>query len=429
MAVDISRWQVLSLSADAAAGAGGRHAYGQRFARRLASWRPSRHRSSDAPNGQLFVSQFDVVVCGLGVVGSAALHRLALRRMRVLGIERFAPGHDRGSSHGETRIIRLGYFEHPSYVPLVQRAYAMWREIETAASRQLLHVTGIAEIGPPDGTLVPGTLASIAQHKLRHEVWAAPQLMRRLPAFRVPPHYVGVWQPDGGYLAVEPSIHTLLSLATKAGAELRIGETIRAIEPDARGVRVVTDRGAIEAGAAIVAAGPWIKALLPNLPAPIRVTRQAMAWFEPADPESVSAGPLPVFLLESRHGVHYGFPPLGASGIKVAKHHHRDQAVDADDHDREVSHDDERLIRAAIAEHIPAANGRLLKAETCLYTMTSDGDFIIDRLPGAPQIVIASPCSGHGFKFAPAVGEILADLATSGATRHDISRFALSRFG
>jgi len=370
---------------------------------------------------------FDVVVCGLGIAGSAALHELAGRGARVAGIEQFAPGHDRGSSHGESRVIRLGYFEHPSYVPLVVRAHAKWREIGAAAGERLLHVTGVIEIGRPDSTLVRGTLASIKAHGLAHEVLAARDLMQRFPAFRVPADFVAVLQPDGGYLAAEPSIHALLSLAQRSGAEIRRGETIRAIEPRASAVKVTTDRATIDADAAIVSVGPWLKALLPGLPAPIRVTRQVMAWFEPLDPALTAPPRLPVFLIESRHGIHYGFPLRGRT-VKVAKHHHADETVDPETYDRTVTAPDERLIRAAIADHLPAANGALVEAKTCLYTMTRDGDFIIDRLPGAPQIVIASPCSGHGFKFAPAIGEILADLATAGATRHDISRFALARF-
>jgi sarcosine oxidase len=372
-------------------------------------------------------AHFDVIVCGLGIIGSAALHALASRGRRVMGIERFAPGHDRGSSHGETRVIRLGYFEHPSYVPLVVRAHAKWREIGQAVGQPLLHVTGVLEVGPPDGTLVRGTLASIRAHALPHEVLAARDLTQRFPAFRVPADFVAVLQPDGGYLAAEPSIHALLALAQREGAEIRRGETIRAIMPRAGGVRVVTDRAAIEAPAAIVALGPFLKAVLPELPAPIRVTRQVMAWLRPNDFLLVEPERLPVFLIESRHGIHYGFP-FGGSTIKVAKHHHADQAVDPESYDRTVTAEDERLIRAAIAEYLPAANGTLIEARTCLYTMTPDGDFIIDRLPGAEQIVIASPCSGHGFKFAPAIGDILADLATQGATAHDISRFALARF-
>src|SRR5229473_3373516 len=331
---------------------------------------------------------FDVVVCGLGAMGSAALQRLAMRRLRVMGLERHAPGHDRGSSHGLTRIIRLGYFEHASYVPLLRRAYELWRELEAAAGRTLLHVTGIAEIGAPESALVQGTLASCRLHALRHEV-----------------------------------------LAAAAGAKIRSGEIVRSIEPRAGSVRIVTDRATVEAGAAVITLGAWTRSLLPALP--LRATRQVMAWFDPVDAGLCSA--LPVFIIESRHGMHYGIPPqreAGAGpGIKLAKHHHRDLAVDPEDYDRTVSADDEALIRAAAADYVPAANGRLLAARTCLYTMTPDGDFLIDRLPGAANVIVASPCSGHGFKFAPVIGEILADLATTGTTAHDIARFRLARFG
>ncbi|SRR6266508_1887260 len=372
------------------------------------------------------MAHFDVVVCGLGATGSAALHHLARRGIRVLGLERFAPGHDRGSSHGATRIFRLGYFEHPAYVPLVRRAQALWRELEAASGRALLHVTGIAEIGPPDGVLVQGTLASARLHGLRHEVLAAPELMRRFAAFRLPPDYVAVVQPDGGFVEVEPSLDAHTALAAAAGAQIRCGERVCAIEPGAGVVRIVTDRGAVEAGTAIIAAGPWTNSLLPGLP--LRATREVTGWFEPADATPLAPGRFPVFIIESPHGMHYGIPSHDNAGVKVAKHHHRDQTVDPDAYDRTVSTDDERLIRAALADHIPAANGRLIHAKTCLYTMTPDGDFLIDRLPGSPNVIVASPCSGHGFKFAPVIGEILADLVTSGTTRHDIARFALARF-
>ncbi len=372
---------------------------------------------------------FDVVVCGLGAMGSAALQRLAMRRLRVMGLERHAPGHDRGSSHGLTRIIRLGYFEHASYVPLLRRAYELWRELEAAAGRTLLHVTGIAEIGAPESALVQGTLASCRLHALRHEVLAAHELMRRLPAFKLPPDFLAVVQPDGGFLAVEPAIAAQLELAAAAGAKIRTGEIVRSIEPRAGSVRIVTDRATVEAGAAVITLGAWTRSLLPALP--LRATRQVMAWFDPVDAGLCSA--LPVFIIESRHGMHYGIPPqreAGAGpGIKLAKHHHRDLAVDPEDYDRTVSADDEALIRAAAADYVPAANGRLLAARTCLYTMTPDGDFLIDRLPGAANVIVASPCSGHGFKFAPVIGEILADLATTGTTAHDIARFRLARFG
>jgi sarcosine oxidase len=377
------------------------------------------------------MSQFDVVVCGLGAMGSAALHHVARRGKRVLGIERYAPGHDRGSSHGATRIIRLGYFEHPSYVPLLRRAYTLWRELEEATGRKLLYTAGIAEIGLPNSALIKGTLACAQMHGLRHEALAAPELMRRLPVFRVPPDYVAVLQPDGGILQAEACVAAQLALATKAGAEIHSGETVGAVESRADHVRVVTDRGNIDAGAAIIAVGPWVRSLLPGLAAPLRVTREVMGWFEPTDVRSFSSSRLPVFIIESRHGMHYGIPPRETiqAGIKIAKHHHRNETVDPDGYDRTVSAEDEALIRAALADHLPAANGRLIAAKTCLYTMAPDGHFLIDRLPGAANIIVASPCSGHGFKFAPVIGEILADLATRGATPHDIARFSLGRFG
>jgi sarcosine oxidase len=375
------------------------------------------------------MAQFDVAVIGLGAMGSAALRELARRGVRAAGIERFTPGHDRGSSHGESRIIRLGYFEHPSYVPLLRRTYELWRELEAVSAQPLMHITGIVEIGPPGGEVVAGTLRASREHHLPHEVLDAAQTMRRFPAFRIPPDYAGVFQPDGGFVAVEPSIAAQLALAKAAGAALRTNETVRAIVPGAHGVRVETDHGSIDAGIAIVAAGPWLKTILPQLAVSLRVTRQAMAWFEPIDDARFAGGRFPVFLLESRHGVHYGFPPHGGAGVKIAKHHHANETVDPDGVDRTVSAADEALIRQAVADHIPAANGKLLAAKTCLYTVTPDRDFIVDRLPGAPNILVASPCSGHGFKFAPVIGEILADLAIDGNTRHDISRFRLARFG
>jgi len=375
------------------------------------------------------MAQFDVVVVGLGATGAAALHRLARRGVRALGIERLTPGHDQGSSHGESRIIRLGYFEHPSYVPLLRRAYALWRELEAEIKTRLLHITGIVEIGPPGGEVVSGTLAASRLHGLPHEVMNAAETMRRFPAFKIPDDYAGVLQPDGGFIAAEPAIAAMLGQARASGAEIETGVAVHAVTPRGNGVRLATGTGEIDAGAAIVAAGPWLTKLMPDLPAPIRVTREVMGWFEPRDPAPFRTGPFPVFLLESPLGQHYGFPPWRGGLLKIAKHHHRNETVDPDHVDRTVSADDEALIRSAASRYIPAAAGPLRSAKTCLYTMTPDRDFLIDRLPGAPNIIVASPCSGHGFKFAPVVGETLADLATTAGTGHDISRFRFGRFG
>jgi sarcosine oxidase len=371
----------------------------------------------------------DVAVIGLGAMGSATLLHLARRGLRVLGIEQFALGHDRGSSHGETRIIRLGYFEHPSYVPLVRAALPLWRALERDSGQPLLHVTGIIEIGAPEGTLVAGTLRSARTHGLAHEVLDAASVMRRFPAFRLPPDFVGVLQPEAGILSPESAIHAQIALARTAGAQVHTTERVRAIEPAPAGVRIVTDQAIVEARQAVVAAGPWLPQLLPGFPVPLRATRQVLGWFAPSDPDVFARDRCPIFMIERAGGIFYGFPRGPKPGIKFAKHHHADEAVDPATPVRPMDAADEALLREGLTAHVPSANGRLLAAQTCLYTMAPDGDFILDRLPGAPAIVVASPCSGHGFKFAPVIGEILADLVTVGATRHEISRFRLARFG
>lgn len=372
---------------------------------------------------------YDVAIIGLGVIGSAALAALARRGYRVVGFDRFAPGHDRGSSHGTTRVIRLGYFEHPSYVPLLRAAYPLWRELEARSGRSLLTITGIVEIGTPASDLVTGTLHASRLHGLPHEILDARNLMKRFPAFRVPDDFIGVLQPDGGFVRAEPTVAALQQLAWGSGAELNRKQRVLMVEPHRGGVRVTSEGGDVLAECAVVAAGPWVKSLLPQLHAPIRVTRQVVGWFEPAQHlrACFAAERFPVFLLQNPDGIFYGFPG-DANGVKVAKHHHLDEAVDPDHYDHTVSAADEGTIRNVLKAHLPDAEGRLLAAQTCLYTMTPDGDFIIDRLPGCPQVIVAAPCSGHGFKFAPVIGEILADLAATGRTDHDITRFSLARF-
>jgi sarcosine oxidase len=369
----------------------------------------------------------DVAVIGLGAMGSAALYHLSRRRARVVGIEQFTPGHDRGSSHGQSRIIRLGYFEHPSYVPLVRAAVPLWRALERESGEPLLHVTGILEAGRPGGELVRGTLRASREHGLAHEVLDVMAAMRRFPQFTLAADMVGVFQPDGGFLAPESAIAAHVGLAASCGADVRVNETVRAIEPRQGGVHIVTDRGVIEAGQVVVAAGPWLKTLLPALPAPVRATRQVFAWFEPANLGAFAPGASPVFMIEDATGIYYGFPPHGGR-VKFAKHHHQDETIDPTGPVRPPSEADVAPLRGALARYLPAANGPLIEARTCLYTITPDSDFILDRSPDCAQIIVVSPCSGHGFKFSPVIGEIVAALALDGATAHDISRFRLDRF-
>ena len=369
-----------------------------------------------------------IAVIGLGATGSAALCQLALRGIRAVGIERFETGHAWGSSHGPTRIIRLAHFENASYGPMMRRAYALWRDLERRAGANLIVTTGIAEIGTPEGEIVGGTIAGASRFDLAHEVLDAKSLMRRYPAFRIPENFVAVVQPDGGYIEAAAAIAASIRVAAAAGAVIRCGERVIAIEPRRTGVCITTDREKIEADGAIVAAGPWLPKMLPHLNLPLAVTRQVVGWFAPADPAPFAPDRFPVFILETRHGVHYGLPYYGRSGVKVAKHHHHNESVDSDTVTRQVTASDEAAIRPPLADHLPDANGPLLAAQTCLYTMTPDGTFIIDRMPGFPHVIIASPCCGHGFKFSPVVGEIVADLATQGTTPHDIGQFHLRRF-
>lgn len=371
----------------------------------------------------------DVIVVGLGAMGSAALYHLARRNIRAIGIERFEPGHERGSSHGRTRIIRHGYFEHPSYVPLVRRAAAMWRDLEAASGRPLMTVTGIAEIGRPDSELVTGTLRASREHGLPHDVVTAHELMRRYPAFRLPQDYVAVIQPDGGFVDAEAGIRAHLRLAAAAGAHIRTDERVVSIEQAGDGVRVKTDRSTHEAGHVIVAAGAWTTSLVPDLALPLRVTRQVLLWVKPKEPELLRPGWFPVFMIESEHGIHYGFPLQDDGWLKIAKHHHADEIVDPETVERAVSASDEATITGPLFRMLPAAAGPVTSAKTCLYTMAPDGDFVIGRVPGRERIVVASPCSGHGFKFAPAIGQALAELALTGRSTADLSRFSLSRFG
>jgi len=370
-----------------------------------------------------------IVVVGLGITGAAALMALARRGADAIGIEQFEVGHDRGSSHGPTRIIRLAHFENPAYVPLMRRAYELWHELERLSNTTLLRITGLVEIGPPDGRIVRGTMTAAQNHALRPEVLDAAELIRRYPAFRLPRDFVGLRQADGGYIEARAALDANIHIAAQSGARILADETVVGIEPRANGVIVTTAREKIPADGLVVCAGPWLRALLPELRLSLRVTRQVVAWFQPKDAALFSADRFPVFILDSRHGNHYGFPAYAGMGVKVAKHGHLGEPVEPDGYDREISPQDEAAIRAPLAEFLPGLDGRLLSAQSCLYTTAADDEFIVDIMPGHPHIVIASPCCGRGFKFSPVVAEILADLITQGSTRHDIAPFRLRRPG
>ena len=376
------------------------------------------------------MAQFDVIVAGVGAMGSQACWHLARRGQRVLGLDRYDIPNAMGSSHGVNRIIRLAYFEHPSYVPVLQRAYALWRETERLAGEQLLYITGSLDIGPKGSPVITGSLESCRQHALSHELLSASDTNARFPGYRLPDDFVAVHQPDGGFVASERAIVAAAKLAMDAGAILRAREAIRSFEvmPRGGGVQVRTDRDVYQARRLVLATGAWIGEYVPALK-PIAVPeRQTLGWFRPKRPEHFQLGAFPVSNVKSEAGHFYQFPVWSVPGFKIGLYHHLGERGPADELSREPNANDEEALRRGLRSFFPDADGDVLALRTCLFTNTPDEHFIIDHLPGAPEVIVASPCSGHGFKFASAIGEILADLATDRAPSFDLSLFRISRF-
>ena len=372
--------------------------------------------------------RYDAIVIGLGGMGSAALYQLAQRGKRALGIEQFGIAHDKGSSHGVTRIIRLAYHEHPSYVPLMRRAYELWRDLEAAADEQILHITGSIDAGPADGSNFKGSLLSCEEHDLPHDVLTGSELNKRFPGYNLPAETMAVFQGDGGFLLPERCISLFVERAQALGAAVHTGERTLEWQPTANGVRVRTERGEYEAETLVISAGAWASKLVPGLGAAAVPERQALAWFATLRPELFAPDVFPVFNLVVDEGQFYGFPEFGIPGFKLGKYHHLFENVDPDAVDREPNAADEAVLRDFTEKYFPAAAGATSSMKVCMFTNSPDEHFIIDRLPDAPQVTVAAGFSGHGFKFSSVVGEILADLTIDGATSHDIGMFELARF-
>ncbi len=374
------------------------------------------------------MERYDAIVIGVGAMGSAAVYHLARRGARTLGLEQFDIPHDRGSSHGVNRIIRLAYWEHPSYVPLLRRAYELWRELEHVAGERLLVVTGSIDAGPEGCRTVQGSLRSCELHHLPHETLAADELHRRYPGYRLPREMVAVYQPDGGFVLSERAIVAHVTAAQALGAQVRAREGVLGWEPAADGVRVRTSRGTYAADRLVLTAGPWTARLLPALARTAVPERQVLIWAQPLRPDHFRLGAFPVFNMEAPEGRFYGFPIYGIPGFKFGKYHHRQEQVDPDRVDREIHPEDEDVLREGIRRYFPDADGPTMAMTTCLFTNTPDEHFILDVHPGLPQVCVAAGFSGHGYKFASVVGEIMADLATAGESRMDLGLFRIARF-
>lgn len=351
-------------------------------------------------------------------MGSATLWRLARSGARVAGVDRFTPPHDRGSSHGESRIIRSAYFEDPAYLPLVRRAFALWRELEAETGESVLTLTGAAMIGRVDSPLLEGSLRTARVHGLEHELLDGEQAARALPQHRLQPGDVALVERDGGVLAPERAVAAMLRAARQHGARVMTGRTVERVSPRlAGGVRLELSGGdPIDAARAVICAGPWTSRLVPDLHVPLRVERQVTAWFAVDDPEAYAPQRFPVFIRHLDSGRYvYGFPALDGATVKLAVHHEGAAVDDPDAVRREITDTDLQPLRDYAATHLRGVDGTAVRAITCMYTNTPDESFLVEAVPGLPGATVVSACSGHGFKFAPAIGELAAGLAAPAA--------------
>lgn len=362
---------------------------------------------------------YDAIVLGLGGMGSAALFELARRDRRVLGLERFPAVHDRGSSHGHTRVIRTAYYEHPDYVPILRRAWDRWYDLEQRLGRHLLTECGCLSIGPKDGELVRGVKDSAARHGLKLE-------KRSTEPFRFPDGYETVYETQAGFLFVEECVRAHLDAAVAAGAEMRTEETVLDWRAEGNGIAVRTNRDTYRSAKLVVAAGGWAAELLADIGLSLTVMRQVMLWFEPREPERFRRDRFPVFLFESERGAFYGLPMIDGRGMKVARHYGAPELASPDEVDWSTTAEDERATREFLSEFVDAEFVRCTTRQVCQYTLTPDRHFVLDRHPANPNVVLAAGFSGHGFKFASVVGEILADLAETGTTPQPIGLFRLA---
>lgn len=374
---------------------------------------------------------YDVIVIGVGTMGAAACYHLAKRGEAVLGLEQHAIPHSLGSHHGFSRMIRLAYYEHPDYVPLLQRAYDLWDALEAETNAKLLHRTGGLYIGLRGQPFLEGALTSAKRHGLDHETLTHREIEKCYPMFSVPETHEGFFEKMAGFLVPESVMGAHVTQALHHGAELRGHVKVSHWEADREnGVIVRTGDGeALRARRLVITAGPWTSQILTDLQLGLTVTRQTWGWFWPEHPEHFTLGTFPSWFYETPGGGHYGFPMMPDNpGFKLACHVPSNILTAPDEVDRTITRDDESAFRPFLRRHIPQANGNLLAIRTCLYTNSPDAHFIIDRHPQFRHVIFACGFSGHGFKFAGVMGEVLADLAVHGRTEHPIGFLSLKRF-
>lgn len=373
---------------------------------------------------------YDVAIAGLGGMGSAIAAHCAARGVSVIGLEQFGPAHDRGSSHGKSRMIRKAYFEDAAYVPLVLRSYELWRALERETGQELLRIIGVLSVGDEESEIIGGTKRSAAQHSIAIEAWSREQVRERHPSLQLLENETALFEPDGGVLDPEAAVRAHLKVAAAGGAELRFETAMRSWKANGNGIELqLADGSVLSARKLVLSLGPWFQETLAALGVSLHVQRNVQAWFSPAS-NLYDAGRFPAFLLD-RAGLPaplYGFPDFG-DGLKIAFHGHG-AITTADRVEREVdTARDVTPIVQAMDEWMPGGAATFREAKPCMYSLTPDSNFVIDRHPEHPNVVLCGGFSGHGFKFAPVVGEIAADLALDGGSRHQIDFLSLKRFG
>lgn len=362
------------------------------------------------------LAHYDAIVLGVGGFGSSACYHLATRGIRVLGLDQYSLVHDRGSSHGETRIIRLAYFEHPDYVPLLRRAYQLWDELERSTEQTLFRKTRLMLAGPPDGEAISGALRAAEQHQLSVETMTADAAQQRFPDFRLPPDHHVVLEPDAGLLYAERCVQTHIDEARRAGATIQGEVPVLGWRREGANLLVETPHGCFGAARLIITAGAWTNRLLAEAGLPLTVVRKFVGWYQTeAGAYSVDRG-YPTFYIEYGDGAYYGFPSLDGRSIKFAEHTGRDVVTDPATVDRSAQTADRERLEPFRQAVLPKTRAILDRHSVCLYTLTPDHHFVIDHHPQDDGVIVAAGFSGHGFKFTSVVGEILADLAWNGRT-------------
>ena len=376
----------------------------------------------------MIAQQYEVIVVGVGGMGSAAIYHLAKRGVKVLGLERFGVAHDRGSSHGLTRIFRFAQFKDPRYVPLMYEAYDLWKTLDEEAEASLIQITGSIDAGEPDSDIVRGSRQSCDVSGLPYEVLTSTELSARFPGYQLPEETLAIFQPDGGILLPERCIREQIKLANRYGAEVHFHEPVIRWEVDGEGVKVTTESGIYYGDRLIITAGAWSSQLIPQLSESIAIERQVSAWFEPHRPELFQPELFPVLNWVHGDKPYYAIPAFGDSGFKFGLNHHLKEIVDPETVNRDCCDKDEQILRQPVEQFFPDAAGKTLDLKACLYSNSLDEHFIVDSHPQHDLIVFAAGFSGHGFKFCSRIGEILAQMVLGEPVAFDVNLFKLNRF-